>query len=90
MSIKIRGKGKNKLKLEFEDESFSLVNILRQKLWESEGDVDRAEYRKDHAYLDNLHLLIETKGSDPVDEVLNAADMIKKEASEIVEQVEKF
>ncbi len=90
MSIKIRGKGKNKLKLEFEDEGFSLVNLLRQKLWDSGAEIDKAEYRKDHTYLDNISLLVETKDSDPVDEVIKAAEEIKSEAEDLAEQVKDF
>ncbi|MFP4116973.1 MAG: RpoL/Rpb11 RNA polymerase subunit family protein [Candidatus Aenigmatarchaeota archaeon] len=87
MSIKIRGKGKNKLKLEFEDEGFSLVNLLRQNLWDSSTEMQKAEYRKGHTYMDNIKLLVETEEGDPVEEVVSAAEKIKSAAEEIKEQV---
>lgn len=90
MTIKIRGKGKNKLKLEFEEEGFSLVNLLRQRLWDSDTEIDKAEYRKGHTYMDNIKLLVETEESNPVEEVISAAEGIKSEVEGIKEQVEKF
>ncbi len=86
MTIKIRGKGKNKLKLEFEDEGFSLVNLLRHKIWDLNPDIDKAEYEKSHAYLDNLRLLVETKDSDPVEEVVKAAEEIKAECDDLIKE----
>ncbi len=90
MSIKIRGKGKNKLKLEFEDEGFSLVNLLRQNLWESGTEIKKAEFRKGHTYLDNIKLLVETTEGDPVEEVINASEEIKSDAGEFKKQTENL
>ncbi|MFP4115671.1 MAG: RpoL/Rpb11 RNA polymerase subunit family protein [Candidatus Aenigmatarchaeota archaeon] len=90
MSIKIRGKGKNKLKLEFEDEGFPLVNLLRNNLWDSDTEVDKAEYRKGHSYLDNIRLLVETEEGEPVEEVKKAAEEIKSEAQKIRKQTESL
>ncbi len=90
MSIKIRGKGKNKLNLEFEEEGFSLVNLLRQNIWDSGTEIGKAEYRKGHTYLDNISLLVETKEGNPVEEVVKAAEKIKTEAEEIKKQIGEF
>ena len=90
MTIKIRGKGKNKLKLEFEDEGFPLVNLLRQKLWESDTEIGKAEYRKGHSYLDNIRLLVETEEGDPVEEVKEAAEEIKSESQDIAKEIQNL
>lgn len=90
MSIKIRGKGKNKLKLEFEEEGLPLINLLRQKLWDSETEIQKAECTKDHAYLANPRLLVETEEGDPVEEVVKAAEAIKSEAEDMAEQAKNL
>lgn len=89
MSIKIRGKGKNKLRLEFEEEGYSLINLLRQYLWDSDVDVNKGEYRKDHTYLDNFEFLLESKGGDPVESMKDAAEKIKDNCEEFREELEK-
>lgn len=89
MTIKIRGKGKNKLTLEFEDEGYSLVNLLRQNLWDSDTEINKGEFQKKHTYLDNFKLLVRTDEGDPVDSVVQAAKRIKKDCKEFGEKLEK-
>jgi DNA-directed RNA polymerase subunit L len=63
MNVKIMGKGKNKLRVEFEGEDHTLLNLLRQNLWE-EG-VDYAAYEKEHPFLTNPVLILETDKKNP-------------------------
>lgn len=86
MTIKIRGKGKNKLRLEFEEEGYSLLNLLRQKLWENE-ETDKASYKNEHPYIGNFELLVETESGDPVEALKEAAKGIKKEADEFNDEL---
>jgi len=74
MNIKIMGKGKNKLRVEFESEDHTLLNILRQTLWE-EG-VDYAAYEKRHPFLANPVLVLETDKKDPTRTLKAAAKKI--------------
>lgn len=89
MAIKIRGKGKNKLRLEFEEEGHSLINLLRQNLWDSDTNIDKAEYRKGHTYLDNFELQVKTESGDPVEALKNAAEQVKEDCEEFEEKLEK-
>lgn len=88
MTIKIRGKGKNKLRLEFEEEGYPLLNLLRQNLWDSEANIEKAGYRKGHTYLDNFKLIIQSKDNDPVEVLKEASANIKDQCDEFSEQLE--
>lgn len=88
MNIKIRGKGKNKLRLEFEDEGYSIVNLLRKNLWKN-GDVDKASYKRDHAYLGNFEFIVETDEGDPVQVLIDAAKKIQDDSKELQDKFSK-
>lgn len=89
MAIKIRGKGKNKLTLEFEDEGYSLVNLLRQNLWDSETEINKGEFQKGHTYLDNFKLIVKTEEGDPVESLTKAAEEIKNQCDEFEKKLKK-
>ncbi|MFP4045734.1 MAG: RpoL/Rpb11 RNA polymerase subunit family protein [Candidatus Aenigmatarchaeota archaeon] len=90
MNIKIRGKGKNKLRLEFEEEGYSIVNLLRKNLWENEEvDIDKASYKRDHAYLGNFDFIVETKQGDPVQVLIDAAKKIQEDSKELQDKLNK-
>lgn len=80
MNVKIMGKGKNKLRVEFEGEDHTLLNLLRQALWE-EG-VDYSAYEKKHPFLENPTLILETDKKDPTRTLKAAA---KKVGDQMVE-----
>ena len=81
MNIKIMGKGKNKLRSEFEGEDHTLINLLRQTLWEE--NVDYAAYEKKHPFLENPVLILETDKKDPT-------KTVKAAAKKITNQMEDF
>lgn len=81
MNVKIMGKGKNKLRVEFEGEDHTLLNLLRQMLWEE--NVDYAAYEKSHPFLENPTLVLETDKKDPT-------NTLKSAAKRMGEQVEEF
>ena len=74
MNIKIIGKGKNKLRVEFEGEDHTLLNLLRQTLWEE--NVDYAAYKRAHPFLGNPELILETDKKDPTKTLKAAAKKI--------------
>ncbi len=77
MEIKIIGKGKNKLRVEFEGEDYTLVNLLRKALWE-EG-ADYSSYQKEHPFLTNPVLILETEKKDPTTTLKAAARNISNQ-----------
>lgn len=81
MNVKIMGKGKNKLRVEFEGEDHTLLNLLRQILWED--SVDYAAYEKSHPFLENPTLVLETDKKDPT-------NTLKSAAKRMGEQMEEF
>lgn len=89
MPIKIRGKGKNKLSLEFEEEGYSLVNLLRQNLWDSDVEINKGEMRKGHTYLNNFKLIVRTESGDPVEALVRAAERVKDDCSEFKDKLKE-
>lgn len=90
MTIKIRGKGKNKLTLEFEEEGYSLINLLRHNLWDSDVELNKAEIQKEHTYLDNAKLIVRTEDDDPVEALVSSADRIKDQCKSFKKQLKKI
>lgn len=90
MDIKIRGKGKNKLSLEFTEAGYSVVNLLRKNLWEnSDIEVEKASYKRDHAYLGNFEFVLETEKGDPTEALVKAAKQIKKDSKDLQKKLNK-
>lgn len=88
MNVKIKGKGKNKLRLELEGGDYSVVNLLKENVWEqSAGDINKASYRKGHPYLGEFELLVESEENDPVEVLLDAAEKMKQDTEEFAEKL---
>ncbi|MFB6075633.1 MAG: RpoL/Rpb11 RNA polymerase subunit family protein [Candidatus Aenigmatarchaeota archaeon] len=84
MQLKILGKGKNTLRVKFVGEDHSLLNLLRETIWDdNEAKIDSVSYKKKHPYMGDPILLIKTKEGDP-------EKVLKRASREIIKMSKDF
>ena len=89
MALKIIENTKNRLKIKLVDEDHTLVNALRQELW-NDSDVEVSGYRIKHSLVDSPELVIETSKKDAVATLQNAINRIKKDNQEFIKLFKKL
>lgn len=75
-----------KEKLKVEIDNLTLANLLNEKLWQQSG-IDFAAYSVDHPYLAKPVLVIQ--GKNPKKALLDAADAVLEDISELRKKAEK-
>ena len=83
MPIKVLENSENSLKLEIDD--LTLVNLLNENLWQLKG-TKMAAYAKHHPYIAKPVLVV--KGRNPKKLLLDAAEQIIEDASEMRKQLD--
>lgn len=84
MKLKILGKGKNTLRMKFEGEDHSLLNLLKETIWNNEGaKIDSVSYKKKHPYMGDPILLIKTEKGNP-------EKVLKRASNGIANQTKDF
>jgi DNA-directed RNA polymerase subunit L len=82
MKIEVLENEKDKVKLEIHD-NLTLVNLLNENVWKQKG-VDVSAYSTQHPYLSKPVLLVKAK--DPKKVILDAAEQIIEDATELKKQ----
>ncbi len=65
MELKVVESKDKRVILELQGETFTLTNLLVEKLWENKN-VSEAAQIKEHPYLAEVKLLVETKQGSPI------------------------
>ena len=78
MKLEVVEDEKNKLKIAVEGESHTLLNILRENLWEAKAD--QATYLIDHPYLSRPEIIIHS--DNPKKTLASAAQLTIEQARE--------
>ena len=81
MDITVIEKTKTRAELEFEGENHTMLNVLRDELW-NDKNVTAAAYTIPHPLLNKAVFFVETKGKDPVKAIEDAIKRLKKINSE--------
>ena len=64
MKLQILSKGKDRVKIEVQGESHTLLNLLREKSWNS--GADQVSYMIEHPYLSQPNILVKAKNPKKV------------------------
>ncbi|HLC59447.1 MAG TPA: DNA-directed RNA polymerase subunit L [archaeon] len=82
MELEVVKKEKNSITIQIKGENDTLVNLLREELW-NDKNISEAAVLKDHPFTHNPKILVNVNSGDPVDALQKAVDRIK-------DNVEKF
>lgn len=88
MEIKILEETKNRIKIEIKDESHTLLNALRDELWNSK-DTKVAGYRLEHPLISNPVLVLESEDK-PRNVLLETINRLKKRNKEFRDLAKKL
>lgn len=88
MELKVVEHDGKKLVLEIPGETVTMTNVLREELWEDKN-VKESAHMKEHPYLANPKVLVETSRGYPQTALKKAANRIIKQTEDFAEAFKK-
>ena len=85
MELHLLEKSEKKVLIELKGETFTLTNLLIDKLWENKN-VSEAAQIKEHPYLSEVKLLVSVKEGSPLKAIERAVNASLKDLKELKEK----